>query len=354
MKRNVKIIAVLLMVMMLVSVTGCSKQQPAPGAPAEKKEVFQFKLAHFWAANSPIETQFVQLWIKAVEEATDGQIIIKSYPGETLLTANEMYDGVVNGIADMGISFFSYSRGRFPVVETIELPGIVFHTAKSGSRSAWDLINELNPAEVKDTQLLMVATTGPAYLTTQKPVRNLADIKGMEIRTTGASAKGIDALGGVAVALSMGESYEALSRGVVKGILGPCDIYDTWKLGEVTDYVTVSPFIYNSLFYLTMNKDKFEGMPADLQAKFKEVNAKVYEDILSGLYDRLNGAALEGALQRGELEKIELDPAEIEKWMAKFEVTQNAYVADLESKGLPGLKALDRIKELAEKYNAIE
>ncbi len=69
------------------------------------------KFAHYFPATHPVETDIVQPWAKAIEEATDGQVQVKSYPGETLLKAAETCDGVVNGIADVGLSFFSLSVG---------------------------------------------------------------------------------------------------------------------------------------------------------------------------------------------------------------------------------------------------
>ena len=42
--------------------------------------------------------------------------------GGTLLSATKMAAGVATGIADIGLSHCSYSRGRFPVTEIMELP----------------------------------------------------------------------------------------------------------------------------------------------------------------------------------------------------------------------------------------
>ncbi len=47
---------------------------------------------------------------------------ITQYTGGTLLTAPKMAAGVETGIADIGLSHCSYSRGRFPVMEIMELP----------------------------------------------------------------------------------------------------------------------------------------------------------------------------------------------------------------------------------------
>ncbi len=75
------------------------------------------------------------------------------------------------------------------------MPGITYNNSKVASKVAWEGIKELNPKEVQDTKLLMVITTGPGDLFTKAPVRNLEDLKGMEIRATGLSAHTLTALG---------------------------------------------------------------------------------------------------------------------------------------------------------------
>ena len=61
-------------------------------------------------------------WAKEVEKRSQGQVKITVFPGGTLTKANQCYDGVVNGISDIGMSVFAYNRGRFPVMEAADLP----------------------------------------------------------------------------------------------------------------------------------------------------------------------------------------------------------------------------------------
>ena len=157
---------------------------------------YQFNLASFFPSTHPAESVFIQGWIAAIDEATDGQVKITSYPGETLLKAADIYNGVVEGIADIGLSCFAYTRGRFPILEAFELPGITYANSKSASMVAWEGITTLNPPEVQDTHLMMVIATGPGDLFTKTPVRSLEDLQGMEIRATGLSATTISLLGG--------------------------------------------------------------------------------------------------------------------------------------------------------------
>ena len=316
---------------------------------ASGAKTYQFNLAHFFPGTHPAEAVFIQGWIQAIEEATDGQVKITSYPGETLLKAADVYNGVVQGIADIGLSCFSYTRGRFPVLEAFELPGITYANSKSASMVAWEGITTLNPVEIQDTHLMMVIATGPGDLFTKTPVQTLADLEGMEIRATGLSATTLSLLGGTPVAMAQSETYEALQKGVVKGNLSPIEVLKGWKHAEVTSYITLTPFLYNTLFFVTFNQDKWDSLPQDLQDKVTAATAKFHEEVGIGLWDAQNEPAMDYAVNEMNMEVIALSDAEAAIWIDKVKPLQEEYtknVADLTDRDV-----ISFINELAQKYN---
>jgi TRAP-type C4-dicarboxylate transport system substrate-binding protein len=331
------------------ALTGCG-QKSAPSA-AEGKTT-ELKLAHFWPATHPVETQLIQPWAKEINQVTNGKVKITSYPGETLLKANDIYDGVVKGVADAGVSCFSYTRGRFPVLEVLELPGITYESSRVGSKVAWETIQSLNPKEVQDTKLLMVFTTGPGDLYTKTPVTKLEDIKGMEIRATGLSAKTLAALGASPVGMAQSEAYEALSKGVVKGNLGPDEVLQGWKQAEVTSHLTKTPFLYNTLFFVTINKTKWDALGAETQQAILQVSQKYFDQVASSLWDQQNENALKWAVEQKGMQVIELSPEESQRWIMLVEPIQKEYVNAMNAMQINGQQILDGVKALAAKYNA--
>ncbi|NPV93269.1 MAG: TRAP transporter substrate-binding protein [Firmicutes bacterium] len=331
---------------MLASLAGCSKPAAEPG-----QQVIELRLAHFFPATHPAETQLIQPWAKAIQEATKGRVKVTSYPNNTLLQSDAVYNGVVTGIADMGLSCFSYTRGRFPVLEVFELPGITYNNSKSASKVAWEGIKQLNPPEVQDTKLMMVFTTGSGDLFTKTPVRSMGDLKGMEIRATGLSAKTLSSLGATPVAMPQSEAYESLSKGVVKGNLGPIEVLQGWKQAEVTKYITKTPFMYNTLFFITMNKEKWNSLPPDVQTAIESVNQRFFDEVAIGLWDKQNEAAQKYAVEQHQMEIITLSPEETERWIALTKPVQDEYVSSIDKKGLKGQEILDKVKALADKYN---
>jgi TRAP-type C4-dicarboxylate transport system substrate-binding protein len=337
-------VIVIALALCAVLIAGC-------GDNSSKEQTVELKLAHFWPSTHPIETKLVQPWAKEINEATKGQVKIYSYPGETLLKAPDVYSGVVSGAADFGLSCFSYSPGRFPFCEVFEMPGVTYTSSKSSGRVAWEVIQEYNPTEVQDTRLLMVLSTGPGDIYSKQPVRNLEDLRGMEIRATGISTKALSALGATPVYLSQAEAYDALSKGVVKGNLGPDEVLKGWNQAEITKYVTKTPFLYNTLFFFNVNIDTWESLDAATQKTISEITEKYFSTVALTLWDDQNEEALAWAQREKGMEVIELSSDESERWRQALASIQKEWSARITSSGVSGDTVLRRIQELANLYN---
>lgn len=339
----------ILLMLTLTFAVGCGNTASAPGQ--EEQQTIELKLAHFFPSTHPAETELVQPWAKAIEEATEGRVKITSYPGQTLLQADGVYDGVVSGIADIGLSCFSYTRGRFPVLEVFELPGVTYANSKVASLVAWEGIKQLNPEEIQDTKLMMVLTTGPGDLYTKVPVRALNDLKGLELRATGLSAQTLEVLGATPVAMAQSEAYESLSKGVVQGNLGPIEVLQGWRQAEVTQYLTYTPFLYNTLFFITMNLDKWNSINPEDQQAIEGINEQYFEQVAMSLWDKQNEAALKFAVDENGMEVINLSEEEADKWIDLVKPIQNDFAKKMDQQGLNGQEILDTVIELSEKYN---
>jgi TRAP-type C4-dicarboxylate transport system substrate-binding protein len=247
------------------------------------------------------------------------------------------------------MSCFAYTRGQFPVLEAFELPGVLYENSKVASMVAWEGIKQLNPAEVQDTKLLMVIATGPGDLFTTVPIRTLEDLEGVVIRATGLSAKTISALGGTPEGMPQSDAYEALSKGVVQGNLSPVEVLKGWKHGEVTQYLTRTPFLYNTLFFVTMNLEKWNSMPKSLQDKIMAETEKFHEEVGIGLWDMQNEAGIDFALNEQGMEEIVLSDAEAAKWIEKVLPLQDEFTNNIKS--VTDEDVMGVVKSLADKYN---
>ncbi|HPR52167.1 MAG TPA: TRAP transporter substrate-binding protein [Deltaproteobacteria bacterium] len=287
-------------------------------------------------------------WAEEIQKRTGGAVKINIFPGGTLTSAKECYDGVVNGISDLGMSCFAYTRGRFPVMEAVDLP-LGYPNGKAATRIANDYYAQMMPKELDDVHSLYFHAHGPGLLHTKTAVNTLEELKGMKIRSTGLSAKIVEALGGVPVAMPQGGTYEALQKGVVEGTFGPIETLKGWKQAEVIDYTTDCHVVgYTTAMFVVMNKQKWESLPADIQKIFTEVSEE-WITIQGNVWDEADQEGLAYTKELGN-SIIELSAEEGQKWKNAVETVINDYVETAKAKGVDGEKSVALLKELLGTY----
>ncbi len=63
----------------------------------------------------------MERWKTEVEKRTNGKVVVKTFPGGTLLGDTEMMDGVIAGQANIGNLCMAYQPGRFIVTNATSL-----------------------------------------------------------------------------------------------------------------------------------------------------------------------------------------------------------------------------------------
>ena len=289
-------------------------------------------------------------YVKEIEKRTGGRVKITIYHGGSLVKGPQTYEGVVNGIADIGTSRFAMTPGRFPVAMGYEMPGIDYNSAYVSNSVAWELYKKYKPTEMNDTHMLWIDSNGPGFLYTKKPVRTLADLKGMEIRADGMVLEAIKLLGGVPVSMPITEVYLALQKGVVQGTLDRLGGLKGFRHAEVTKYIEDVRFIYPSaMFFNTMNLKTWESLPDDIKKVFNDIADETVVKSAE-VFEEEEKVGLKYALDKG-MEIIRIPPEEQAKWKETLKPVQEKWVAEMEAKGLPGKEMLKDQMELAEKYN---
>jgi len=291
------------------------------------------------------QTKAAMDWAKEIEKRTENKVQIDIFAGGTLTKAPQCYSGTVKGISDLGFSLFAYTRGRFPVMAAVDLP-MGYPNGKVASRVAQEFAKAFKPKELSDVKLLYLHAHGPGLLHTKKPVKKLEDLKGMKIRATGLSAKIVKALGGVPVAMPQGGTYEALKKGVVEGTFGPMEVLKGWKQAEVIKYTTECYSIgYTTTFFVVMNLDKWNALPADIKKIFDEVSDK-YTDVHGNVWDSTDQEGRKYTLSLGN-EIISLSDEESARWRKAVEPVINDYI----TKTPDGDKYVKKIRELMKTYS---
>lgn len=320
------------------------------GTAEETFEPVTLSLADFAPAPHPIQKEIFPKWAAAIEEATDGLVKIEMYPGGALLGSEDIYPGVASGLADIGHDVSGYNPGRLPVLNSLYTGGLEFKNTAVSSYVAKDVVEQLKPAELDDTEIMFIYGIAPGLLMTQKPVRSLEDLEGMQIRASGTNVATLEALGAIPVAMPVSEAYESMSRGIVDGSLLPADTLRSFKLAEVTKYVTHSSLIYTTINYVTMNKDVWDSFPSHIQEAIRKANEDAFEHSVE-VFSKEVEDSLKYAVEEFGVEEIFLTEEEEARWHERLVSLIDKRVEELNAAGLDGQMIMDKLVELTEKYN---
>ncbi len=290
-----------------------------------------------------IQSQLAESWCKEVEKRTNGEIVIKYFPAGTLTKAPQTYDGVVNGIADIGMTVLAYSRGRFVVASAIDLP-LGYKSGVQATAVANAVYNKFQPKEFDDSKIMFLHGHGPGLIHTRnKAVSSLGEMKGLKLRGTGTSGLVAAALGASPVGKSMRETYQMLQKGVVDGSLHPVEANKGWKLGEVAHYLTENySTAYTTTFAVFMNKGKWNKLSPAAQEHIQAINAE-WSVKHGEAWDAADKAGLGFFISKGG-QVVSISDAESKKWEAAVVPVIDGYIKKANSKGVDGKAVVDFIK----------
>jgi TRAP-type C4-dicarboxylate transport system substrate-binding protein len=287
-------------------------------------------------------------WGKEIEKRTNGRVKVTMYPGGTLTPGDKCYDGVVKGLSHVGMSVFSYTVGKFPLMEVIDLP-LGYKSGAVATKVTNEFFAKFRPKELDEVKVMFLMGIAPSKIHTKKPVNKLEDLRGMKIRATGTVSRIVAALGATPVAMPMPDTYDALSRGVVEGVVCPIEALEGWKLGEVVKFTIQNTSTANSIAqFVVMNKDTWNSLPPDIQNIIEKVNEE-WIPKAGTLWDDLDRSALEFVTKKGH-KVIGLPMEEQERWVKAVRPLVDDYVNRMKAKGLPGDESLkfclERLKTL--------
>jgi TRAP-type transport system periplasmic protein len=233
-------------------------------------------LGHFVPTRHEFHARLLEPWAREVEGRSGGRLRIVIHPGGSLGPAPAQYQNVTAGAMDIGLGVHSYTPGRFPLTESLELP-FLWDSAGRATQALQALYRGV-PAlrrEYADARVLALWANGPAQvMTTKKPVRGLDDLKGLKLRSPGRlHNRTIEALGGVPLSTAITEVYDALERGIAHGAINAPSTFSSFNLTEVIRHTALAD-VTVATFFLVMNKERWEALPGEAQALLDDLSGE--------------------------------------------------------------------------------
>jgi TRAP-type C4-dicarboxylate transport system substrate-binding protein len=289
----------------------------------------------------------MERWKKEVEKRTGGKVAVDTFPGGTLLDAKNMMDGVIAGQADIGCLCMAYQPGRFIVTNATALP-VGFPNATVASLTLLDLYNKYKPKEFADVKVLTMFTCAPANIISKKPVKNLNDLRGLELRASGGAGQFLNALGATPVGMPQPEVPEALQKGVVQGQFSSLEILMDFKYAELCRYVMiVNGPVYP--FAVVMNQAKWNSLPKEVQKVMDDL-AREQSEWTGKYMDNHVNESIDWSKKNYNIEIYEVPKGEMAQWNKLLDPITDTWVKDAEAKGIPGKQILEDIESLNDKY----
>ena len=332
----------LIMVLGTMSVlAACGEEEPAPApapAPAPKPAPapapsgpVALKIANYFSPAAK-HSLILEEFSNELELRTGGQVQVDYYAGGSLLAAPAMFDGVLDGVTDIGYSHVYYTAGRMPVIETAGLP-LAYPSAWVSGQVLNDFYNKFKPKDFDDVEVLFLNTSTPsAIATANKPIRTLEDLKGLTIRAPSLSGEVIAALGGTPAPTPMMEVYDAIAKGELDGEQSNFETLLSFKFAEVVKYSTsIWQLSFPYPFYCVMNKDSYNKLPADVKPIFDELVGEYKERFLL-VWNAIDFMGKEFGLSQG-VEFIDLADNEVPKWKAAVTPVIDNQVAKMVAAG---------------------
>ena len=326
----------------------------AAASLAQAQEV-TLKFHHIWNTQAMASVNVIAPWCDKIAKESANKLKCQVFPAMSMGgTPAQLVDQVKDGVADVVITLPGYTAGRFPALEVFELP-FMTNSAEVGARAAWDYLQKYALKEFPGTKILAIWVHDEGYVhTREKPVKTLADFKGLKMRApTRQTNKLLASLGASPVGMPLPAVVDAVSKGTIDGFLLPWEVMPSLKLHEMVKYHSETdpsrPALYSAVFVFAMNQAKYDSLPADLKKVIDANAGAAYSQAIGKIWDGSQAAGRKLAQERGNTFTM-IPASELDNWVKAAAPLYDDFVADMDKKSLPGKQMLQDARDLLVKY----
>ena len=325
MKRLVALLAALLLV-------ACAR--PLPAGVTELTYATPYPPSHPFSRAD-------QRWMDWVEAESRGRLVIRPIWSGALLSADMSMTELRHGVADIGLVTPIYVRGGthllriqtgfYSGADSIESQVALYECL---ARSVPEIEHELEG-------LVVLAVQGgllPGILTSGRPIRSLADLRGLRIRAPTELLPVLRNLGADPVNMPMGEVYSALAKGVIDGVIAPPDTLQALHLVEVAEYYYTLKVPRGAYPARAMGEARWTS----LEQWQRDLLLRSRQQWQAALADEIyRSEAIGREAGEGRIETYPAAPADQARFDALYLEDAAANAQRLERFGIDGMAALD-------------
>jgi tripartite ATP-independent transporter DctP family solute receptor len=247
----------------------------AAPAPSFAQEPQVLKWAHVYETSEPYHTCAVAA-SDMLMEATDGRYNIEVFPASSLGKEVDINEGLSLGTVDIIWTGNQFAGRTYGPISIAGYPYVFRSVDHWKSFMKSDLFQDLAAGYDKASGHHIITATyyGQRHVTSNKPVREPADMKNMKIRVPNAPAYTIfpKAVGANPTPIAFAEVYLALQQGTVEAQENPLPTIQAKKFYEVQKDINLTGHITDSLLAIV-------GGP--LWDRLNEADRKLFTDVIT-------------------------------------------------------------------------
>lgn len=302
-------------------------------------------VANWLPPSHPLVAELIVPMTAQIKEATNGEVVANILPAP-LGPPPAHYDFAVNGVADITFGVQGYNPGRFKTTAIAEMP-FLGDSAEAISVAYWRTYEAMlkDAGEYDDVKLLAVFTHGPGQIFLKDGDASSPDLmSGKKVRVGGGIVHEVATkLGAVPVEGPSSKAYELLSQGVADGILFPAESVSFFKLApQLGVGVSVPGGLYNTSFFIAMNKAKWEGLTPEQQAQIDSVTGEALARMAGQMWDKADAAGM--AAMADEVTFSVATDVQMTAWSDALASVIDAKVKEATEAGIDGAAALEMLK----------
>ncbi|MEX1216116.1 TRAP transporter substrate-binding protein [Saccharospirillum sp.] len=287
-----------------------------------------------------------EAWIERIEEQTNGRVDITAYWGRSLISSREGVDELEAGIADMAYITPIYATSGY---ELNRLTPAFFYGYSDPAHvlAVYQQLWEEFPTfaeELGGVRVLGFNVGTPMHLQLRDdPVNTLDDLRGLRIRSANDYIGALAEFGAEGVAMPMGDTYPALQRGVLDGVIAPYEALKSLSFGEVVEYYVDLPHSRGAYASRAMNQAVWDSLPEDIQAVFLDnIDWLTQKNLENSMEAEEEGKAF--GVEQG-VTFIEIAASEKERYAETFTSSAREVAENLDERGLPGSEILEQVRQ---------
>jgi tripartite ATP-independent transporter DctP family solute receptor len=208
-------------------------------------------VASVYPPGSPAH-QGIEKFKAIVEEKSGGKFEVLIHPSGAMGGERDTFESLSNGSIECGAIGTGDVATFFPKYAVFEVPYVL--RDEDHFWKFWDGPGkELNEMILQKKGVMTVGTVirGARYLTANRPIESVADVKGLKMRLPEVKSwfKVWEELGALPTAVDFSEVYMALKTGVVEAQENPPETIFSYKFYEAQKYLIATKHIYSSARY---------------------------------------------------------------------------------------------------------